>query len=68
MMSIIWVKHFGKLLIVYGSGLSGGKFNLSHTAEENGRDSSSDSYFDSVIASVVAATNQNLENSERQTV
>ena len=30
MMSMIWLEHFGKLLIVYRSGLSSGKFNLSH--------------------------------------
>ena len=34
-----------------------------HTVEENGCDSSSHSWFGSIIASLVAATTQNLETS-----
>ena len=42
MMSMIWLEHFGKLLIVYRSSYRV-KSLIFHIAEENGRDSSSDS-------------------------
>ena len=42
MTSMIWLEHFGKLLIVYRSSYPV-KSLIFHTAEENRRDSSSDS-------------------------
>ena len=51
---MIWLEHFDKLLIVYRSSYQV-KNLIFHTAKENGRDSSSDSKFSSVIASLVAA-------------
>ena len=63
MTSIIWGEYFDKLLIRYRSGLlGGGEFDLSYY-RQNGRDSSSKGQFGPVITSLVAAMNQNSENS-----